>query len=70
MGSGEPDLFGKGEVFETAFSRSGKPARGSAEELEEAGLAIGFAGALLEGALGERAQAEGASEVVRVETAA
>lgn len=42
----------------------------SAEELEEAGLAVGLAGALLEGALGERAQAKGAGEVVRVEAAA
>lgn len=42
----------------------------SAEELKEAGLAVGLAGALLEGALGERAQAEGAGEVIRVEAAA
>lgn len=61
---------GEGEVFGAALSRRGDPGRGSAEELEEAGLAIGLARALLEGALGERAQAEGAGEVVRVEAAA
>lgn len=42
----------------------------STEELEEAGLAVRLAGSLLKRALGERAQAEGAGEVVRVETAA
>lgn len=52
------------------LSRRGEPGRRSAEELEEAGLAVGLARALLEGALGERAQAEGAGEVVRVEAAA
>lgn len=46
------------------------PRRQSAEELEEAGLAVGLAGTLLEGALGERSQAEGAGEVVRVEATA
>lgn len=45
-------------------------ALGSAEELQEAGLTVGFAGSLLEGALGEWAQAEGAGEVIRVEAAA
>lgn len=62
--------IGKGEVFGAALSRRDEPRRRSAEELEEAGLAVGLAGALLEGALGERAQAEGAGEVVRVEAAA
>ena len=61
---------GEGEVFGAALSRRGDPGRWSAEELEEAGLAVGLARALLEGALGERAQAEGAGEVVRVEAAA
>lgn len=42
----------------------------STKELEEARLAVGLAGSLLKRALGERAQAEGAGEVVRVETTA
>lgn len=46
------------------------PCRQSAEELEEAGLAVWLASSLLEGALGERAQAEGAGEMVRVEATA
>lgn len=70
LGSGEPGLFGKGEVSGAALSQRGEPGRRSAEELEEAGLAVGLARALLEGALGERAQAEGAGEVVRMEAAA
>lgn len=55
-----------------AQHREGRAAfgEGSAEELEEAGLAVGLAGALLEGALGERAQAEGAGEVIRMEAPA
>lgn len=61
---------GKGWVFGVVVSRRGEPRRQSAEEFEEAGLAIGLPSALLEGALGEWAQAEGAGEVVRVEAAA
>lgn len=53
-----------------ASGGEGEPSGLSAEELQEAGLAVGLAGALLEGALGERAQAEGACEVIRVEAAA
>lgn len=61
--SGEPQRLGT--VGPLQCSR-----QASAEELEETGLAVGFAGTLLEGALGERAQAEGAGEVVGVEAAA
>lgn len=42
----------------------------SAEELQEAGLAVRLAGTLLEGAFGEWTQAEGAGEVVWVEASA
>lgn len=60
-----------GAVVPPPLGRGGaSPSRQSAEELEEAGLAVRLAGTLLEGALGERAQAEGAGEVVRVEATA
>lgn len=61
---------GKGGVPRALGCGRGEPRRRLAEELDEAGLAVGLAGALLEGALGERAQAEGAGEVVWVEAAA
>lgn len=69
-GRGRGVFWGKGGVIRALVSRGAKPRRRSAEELDEAGLAVGLAGALLEGALGERAQAEGAGEVVRVEATA
>lgn len=46
------------------------PMRRSAEELQEARLAVRLAGALLEGAFGEWAQAECAGEVVWMEASA
>lgn len=46
------------------------PKRRSAEELQEARLAVRLAGALLEGAFGEWAQAECAGEVVWMEASA
>lgn len=46
------------------------PKRSSAEELQEARLAVRLAGTLLEGAFGEWAQAEGAGEVIWVEASA
>ena len=66
----ESAIFGKGGVPRALGCGRGEPRRRLAEELDEAGLAVGLAGALLEGALGERAQAEGAGEVVWVEAAA
>lgn len=45
------------------------PTRASAEELQEARLAVRLAGALLEGAFCEWTQAECAGEVIRVEAA-
>lgn len=63
-------LLGKGGVTGALGSRRARPHRRLAEELDEAGLAVGLARALLEGALGEWAQAEGAGEVVWVEAAA
>lgn len=70
LGSGDHGVFGKGGIFRAVVFWRGDPGRPSAEELEEAGLAVGLASALLEGALGECAQAEGTGEVVRVEAAA
>lgn len=64
---GLEDLAGNGPV--EPCTRSRKPGASSAEELKEAGLAIGLARTLLEGALGEWAQAKGAGEVVRMEAA-
>lgn len=46
---------------------SAKESRTSAKELEEAGLAVGLGAVLLEGALGQRAQAEGTDKVLGVE---
>lgn len=62
--------MGKGGVIRALGSRRARPHSRLAEELDEAGLAVGLARALLEGALGEWAQAEGAGEVVWVEAAA
>lgn len=46
------------------------PKRRLAKELQEARLAVRLAGTLLEGAFGERAEAEGTGEVIWMEAAA
>lgn len=76
FGSGEHVFWGRVGVsgalvsWVGASGVRGEPHKPLAEELDEAGLAVGLACTLLKGALGERAQAEGAGEVVWVEAAA